>query len=75
MDEFEFQLRAEKEYTQGGASVAGGAAPVVVDPKDGVQMVWDEKQQGYVPKVGGNSRRCAPLCVGYSNSCYLAFTT
>lgn len=66
MDEFEFQLRAEKEYEQGGSSTAGGGAPVVVDPRDGLEMVWDEKQQGYVPKVGRNSRQCAPL-----HACFL----
>ena len=49
-DDFEFQLRAEKEFARDGAT--SRRLPVRVDPNDGVEMVWDERQRGYVPKVG-----------------------
>lgn len=53
LEDFEYQLLAQKGYTGGAAAAAEQASSVstYVDPSDGTVYEWDERQKGWVPKV------------------------
>ena len=53
MDEFEYQLRAEKEEREkkGGEEVNNAAT--YTDPTDGTVYEWDSQKNGWFPKVYG----------------------
>ena len=51
LDDFEFQLRAQKEF---GAERPGPGLNDVrtyVDPNDGTVYEWDSERRGWFPKV------------------------
>ena len=51
LEEFEYQLNAEKGYVGDASSGNQGSSSTYVDPNDGTVYEWDEKQRGWVPKV------------------------
>lgn len=51
MDDFEYQLRAEKEYGEGSLSTEDSKARTYVDANDGVVYEWDADRGGWFPKV------------------------
>ena len=92
LEDFEYQLLAQRGYA-GGAATATAAGEVssastYVDPNDGTVYEWDEKQKGWVPKVGvlfsahhistpTHSASSAHLCVvkfgkGYQMGCCIS---
>lgn len=54
LEDFEYQLLAERGYAGSAAAAAGQvpSASTYVDPSDGTVYEWDERQKGWVPKVG-----------------------
>ena len=50
MDEFEYQLRAQKEEQEGRCSEET-ATKTWVDPNDGTVYEWDAERNGWFPKV------------------------
>ena len=54
MDEFEYQLRAEKEEREKkGEQVETNNAATYTDPSDGTVYEWDREKNGWFPKVYG----------------------
>ena len=51
MDDFEYQLRAEKEYGEGSLPTEDSKARTYVDANDGVVYEWDADRGGWFPKV------------------------
>ena len=52
MDEFEYQLRAEKEEREGKSTEESSTNnKTYIDPSDGTVYEWDEKRNGWFPKV------------------------
>ena len=51
MDDFEYQLRAEKEYEEGSLPTEDSRARTYVDANDGVVYEWDADRGGWFPKV------------------------
>ena len=53
-NDFEFQLRAEKEFKatqQWQQTTPGTAGSTYVDPTDGTVYEWDSLRRGWFPKV------------------------
>ena len=53
-EDFEFQLRAEKEFKQSIPQVQqqqGGDKQTYVDPSDGTVYEWDPQRRGWFPMV------------------------
>lgn len=59
LEDFEYQLQAERSYTVAASTVPASSVSTYVDPSDGTVYVWDEKQKGWVPKVK-YSIKCTP---------------
>lgn len=51
MDEFEYQLRAEQEEQEKKSTEEAPGNKTYVDPNDGTVYEWDEKRNGWFPKV------------------------
>ena len=51
MDDFEFQLSAQKVYGEGSPPREENRTRTYVDPTDGVAYEWDPDKQGWFPKV------------------------
>ena len=51
LDEFEFQLRAQKEFGAEQPAPGVNDARTYVDPNDGTVYEWDSEKQGWFPKV------------------------
>ena len=51
MDDFEYQLRAEKEYGEDRHPTEDSKARTYVDANDGVVYEWDANRGGWFPKV------------------------
>lgn len=49
--DFEFQLRAEKEFKAAQQTTPGTAGSTYVDPTDGTVYEWDSLRRGWFPKV------------------------
>ncbi len=50
-DEFEYQLKAQEQYTLAAGAAGGVEGETYVDPSDGTVYVWDSARQGWFPKV------------------------
>lgn len=50
-EDFEFQLLAQKQYSETVAAQTHQAGNTFVDPSDGTVYEWDEKRNGWFPKV------------------------
>ena len=52
MEDFEYQLRAEKEYvTSAAATAQTQSAATYIDPTDNTVYEWDALKKGWFPKV------------------------
>ena len=51
MDEFEYQIRAEQEEREGKSKEESSTNKTYIDPSDGTVYEWDEKRNGWFPKV------------------------
>ena len=51
MEDFEFQLSAQKEYGEGSPPREEARSRTYIDPADGVVYEWDSDKQGWFPKV------------------------
>lgn len=54
-EDFEFQLRAEKEFQKGTPQLQAGDKQTYVDPTDGTVYEWDQEKRGWFPMVSGIS--------------------
>lgn len=50
LDDFEYQLRAEKSYPVAASSIPAPST-TYVDPSDGTVYEWVDEQKGWFPKV------------------------
>ena len=54
MDDFEFQLQAERLHSEKGTEGGWDKQQTYTDPTDGTLYEWDAERKGWFPKVSSN---------------------
>ena len=54
MNDFEFQLQAERLHVEQGTEGGWNKQQTYTDPSDGTVYEWDAERKGWFPKVGSN---------------------